>query len=401
MATIKIKFRPSSVEKKEGTLFYQVIHKRIARQITTEYKLFSEEWDNRSSEIILPLLDDDRKSYLLTMIEKVEIDIHRIVKVIATLEKKGLSYTAGDVITACLSPEKKKTLFVFMESVIENLKNIGKIRTSEAYASTLNSFIRFREGKDLPLKEIDSDLMLTYEVFLKREDVCPNSSSFYMRNLRAVYNRAVEKELTPQRYPFKHVYTGVDKTVKRAISLKDIRRIKNIDLTHDPVQKFARDLFLFSFYIRGCSFIDMAFLRKKDLNNGILSYRRKKTGQQLCVYWEKYMQEIVDKYDTSDSPYLLPIIGKPGEEERKQYLNASHLMNRKLKGIGKMLGLSISLTMYVARHAWASIAKSKNIPISLISEGMGHDSEATTQIYLMSLDTTAIDKANRLILKSI
>ena len=88
-------------------------------------------------------------------------------------------------------------------------------------------------------------------------------------------------------------------------------------------------------------------------------------------------------------------------DARNQYKNAAHLVNDKLKKIGRQLGLAIPLTSYVARHAWASIAKSKNIPISTISEAMGHDSENTTRIYLASLDTSVVDKANSLILKSL
>ena len=88
-------------------------------------------------------------------------------------------------------------------------------------------------------------------------------------------------------------------------------------------------------------------------------------------------------------------------EERKQYINTAHNVNRALKAIGEQLELSIPLTMYVARHAWASIAKSKNIPLSVISEGMGHESETTTRIYLASLDTIAVDKANSLIINSL
>ena len=259
-----------------------------------------------------------------------------------------------------------------------------------------------RKDKDVPLDDMDSYMMMAYEAYLKNNGVSPNSSSFYLRNLRAVYNRAVEKGLTSQRFPFKHVYTGVDKTVKRAVPLKVIKRIKEMDFSMNPTFDFARDMFLISFYTRGMSFVDMAYLRKKDLQNGVLSYRRRKTGQQLFIKWEKCMQEIVDKYDTSQSNYLLPII-KPFSEidERKQYIYSAHNINRCLKIIGKELGLSVSLTLYVARHAWASIAKSKNVPLSVISEGMGHDSEATTRIYLASLDTVAIDKANSMILKSL
>ena len=298
--------------------------------------------------------------------------------------------------------DARDTFFTFMEEVISGLKKLGKIRTSETYATTLNSFRKFRENTDVPLEKVDSDLMLSYEAWLKTNGVSPNSSSFYMRNLRAVYNRAVEKELTQQRFPFKHVYTGVEKTVKRAVPLKVIKRIKEMDLSLNPPADFARDMFLFSFYTRGMSLVDMAYLRKKDLANGILSYCRRKTGQRLFIKWEKCMQEIVDKYDTEDSVYLLPII-KPHSkiEERMQYIYAGHNINRSLKAIGRELKLSLPLTMYSARHSWASIAKSKNVPLSVISEGMGHDSEATTRIYLASLDNMAIDKANSLILKSL
>ena len=159
-----------------------------------------------------------------------------------------------------------------------------------------------------------------------------------------------------------------------------IKRIKQLDSPKESSLAFARDIFLFSFYTRGMSFIDMAFLRKSDLEGGVLSYRRQKTGQRLFIKWEPCMQELVERYGEKHTPYLLSLIRRPGENERRQYLNESHRSARYLKVIGKSLGLSSPLTMYVARHAWASIAKSKNIPISVISESMGHDSEKTTRL---------------------
>ena len=254
---------------------------------------------------------------------------------------------------------------------------------------------------DILIESIDSVLMVEYETYLKSAGVCPNSSSYYMRNLRAIYNRAVDKELTVQRNPFKYVYTGIDKTMKRAVPIKVIRQIRDLELKFSPSMDYARDIFMFSFYTRGMSFVDIAFLKKKDIQNGILSYRRHKTNQQLFIKWEKPMQEIINKYDTVDTPYLLPIIKDIAKDERRQYQNAAHLINRKLKMIGKLLNLNVTLTTYVARHAWASIAKSKNISISVICEAMGHDSENTTKIYLASLDTSAIDKANSLIINSL
>lgn len=304
--------------------------------------------------------------------------------------------------SAAMAAKGTNQLFTFMEGIIAHLKVLGRTRTSETYATSLKSFRRFRGDKDLALEAMDPELMTTYEAWLKNCGLSPNTSSFYMRNLRAVYNRAVEKGLTTQQFPFKHVYTGVEKTVKRAVPLKTIRQIREMDLSDSPASDFARDMFLFSFYTRGMSFVDMAYLRKKNLQGGILSYRRRKTGQQLFIKWEKCMQVIVDKYAMPQSDYLLPIV-KPScsLEERKQYIYTSHNINRRLKIIGHKLGLSLPLTMYVSRHAWASIAKSKNVPVSVIGEALGHESEATTRIYLASLGTPAIDKANNLILKSL
>ena len=160
-------------------------------------------------------------------------------------------------------------------------------------------------------------------------------------------------------------------------------------------------MFLMSFMLRGMSFVDMSYLKKTDLANGYITYRRRKTGQQLTIEWTKEMQRILDKYEENGSDYLLPIIRKVGVNDRCVYRNVGYNINHNLKRIAKKVGVSIPLTLYVARHSWASVAKAKGVPVSVISEGMGHDSETTTQIYLASLDTSMVDKANSLILKSL
>lgn len=144
-----------------------------------------------------------------------------------------------------------------------NLKECGKIRTAETYTATLQSFSRFRRGRDLMLDEITPDLIQAYEAYLRARGAVPNTTSFYMRILRAVYNRAVESEAIEQRNPFRHVYTGTERTVKRAIPIAAISRIKNLELPRGSKMDFARDMFMLSFYLRGMSFVDMAFLRKK------------------------------------------------------------------------------------------------------------------------------------------
>lgn len=298
---------------------------------------------------------------------------------------------------------KKSSLnFAFYVSqMIENYKKIGRQRMAEKYKATLRSFLLYLDGREVSLEEFDDSLVVGYESWLKGRGLCRNTTSFYMRNLRAIYNHAVEKGLAVSSKPFRHVYTGVDKTCKRALPLSAIKKIKEIDLSDEPKLDYARDIFLFSFYTRGMSFIDMAYLRKKDLCGGILHYRRQKTSQQLSIKWEKPMQEILDKYDTESSPWLLPIVQKEGADVRTQYKSVYRSVNRWLKTLGKRLRLPIPLTTYVARHTWASAAHRKNIPIATISEALGHDSESTTQIYLSSIDNSLVDKANKLIIYSL
>lgn len=398
MVTVKIKFRPSTVKGRPGTIIYLVTCRRIVRQITTKYKVFPEEWDARQSRV-MPV-DAERVDAVRLIARKMERDMKLLRSAIVELRCSGRCFTSDDVVRRFRETLVGHSFFRFMDETISQLSRLNKQRTAETYVSALSSFRRFRNGEDIILDDVTPDLMQEYEAFLKSNGMTRNTISFYNRILRAVYNRAVEKGLSEQRNPFRHVYTGIDRTVKRALPLKVIRRLRGLDLSQRPNCDMARDMFLFSFYTRGMSFIDMAYLRKTDLCNGILSYRRRKTGQRMFVRWEKCMQEIIDKYPNSRTEYLLPIL-RGTENERTQYRSTQRLVNNNLKKIASMARLSVNLTMYVSRHSWASIARSQHIPVSVISEGMGHDSESTTQIYLASLDNSIIDKANRMILKKL
>ena len=400
MASIKVKFRPSTVADHEGTIYYQIIHERKVRQLLSDYKVFPSEWDE-SRSMVTTTQKSERKSFILSIRERIRWDVERLTKIDRKLDTNGLIYTAEDVIDEFNRYAHEYSLFNFMESIIAKLKQNGKVRTSETYKSTLNSFKKFRQDEDIMLDCLTSEVMECYEAWHKGRGVAPNTISFYTRILRAVYNRAVEDDIIENHNPFRHVYTGVDKTVKRALPLSVIKKIKALDLSLNASLGFARDMFLMSFYLRGMSFIDMAFLKKFDLKNGYVTYRRRKTGQQLIIEWTKEMQIILDKYPENATDYLLPIIKNPGTNERYTYRNMGYNINHNLKKIAKMVGVQIPLTLYVARHSWASAAKAKGIPLSVISEGMGHASETTTQIYLASLDTSVVDKANSLILKSL
>ena len=259
--------------------------------------------------------------------------------------------------------------------------------------------MRFRKGKDFPISHMDAAMIESYEAYLKQEDVCRNTSSFYMRILRAIYNRAVEQGLVFQKYPFRHVYTGIDKTRKRAVSFDIVKQIKRLDLKDSPSSDMAKDVFLMSFYLRGISFIDLAHLKKTDIQDGFLRYIRRKTRQQIIVRWEPQMQALVDKYraTSGDSPYLFPFLQSSVCEQRSRaqlYHNVESRITYHLRKIGKKIGLDTNLTLYVARHTWASAARERQLPISEISQALGHDSETTTQIYLRSIQTSVVDQFN-------
>lgn len=291
------------------------------------------------------------------------------------------------------------SLFNYTEALITRYHNLSQHRTAETYTATLNSFKKFRTNIDLDLNEINPPLLESYRSFLRHNNLSPNTISFYLKHLKSIYNKAVNEKLIVDRKPFKQLTTATEKTTKRAISLHTIKQLKVLDCSHYPSECFARDMFLFSFYTRGMSFIDIAYLQKKNLKGDMLFYRRRKTNQQLAIHWEPCMQEIMKNYlSDPSSPYLFSIIKESDNNPQKQYKNAQFLINRHLKNIGKRLGLCLPLTMYCARHSWASIAYNEGIPLSVISEGMGHDSEKTTRIYLTSLKTEVVDNANRKIL---
>ncbi len=298
-----------------------------------------------------------------------------------------------------LKPKSEKFLFIYMEQIIKELEDNRQISTAANYKSTLKSFKRFRNGKNIALSKINDKVIQQYEAYLKNEGIKMNTVSFYMRVMRAVYNRAVEDGLAAEKQLFKNVYTGIDKTEKRAVPLQTIKAIKELYMPSRALH-FARDMFLFSFYTRGMSFVDMAYLKKTDLDNGILTYKRRKTKQQLSIKWEKCMQDIVNKWP-SYNEYLLPIITTAGKDERTQYKSCQKNVNQQLRKISKMLKMRKGITMYVARHSWASIAKNMNIPLGVISDSMGHTSLKTTQIYLNAIDMDIINKANLKIIKRI
>lgn len=399
MATIKIRFRPSTVRDRYGTLYYQVIHLRMVRQVYTGYHLDGEEWDGASQKARPgAACDGSRAVYLSQVNDGLRAGLARFRGIVERLDGTGHGYTVEDVVTAYAAPDTVTGVISYARNLIDDLRRLGKKSMARRYGVTVASLSGFTEGGEVSWSDFSSTFVLGYEEHLRQRGLCRNTTSFYMRNLRSIINRASECGYEVRGNPFRHVYMGIDKTVKRAVSLRTVCRIRDMDLSGSPHLDFARNVFMFSFYTRGMSFVDMAFLKKSDVSNGTITYFRRKTRQRIQIKVEEPIRHIMDKLGESSTSYQLPLIGSDTVDAYDQYRSIYHRVNRNLRKLGDMLGLDLRLTMYVARHAWASIAHHNDIPIATISRAMGHDSETTTQIYLSTIDMTAVDNANRKIM---
>ena len=285
-------------------------------------------------------------------------------------------------------------LLNFFGSYVVRLEREGRTGSAANYRMAYRKFATFLGTRRPSVAQLTREIVVEYETWLRQSGLSPNTISFYLRYLRAVYNvAAMEINLHTRRDPFLYIRINQVATIKRAISPSNLRRIVEYDLTkRNPRMALARDLFMFSFFARGMSFVDMAYLRKTDIHDNILSYRRRKTGQWLTMAIEPCMQEIIDRYDSS-SDYLLAIL--QDDDSYKNYRSQQRDLNRNISAIGRELGFEQPLTFYVARHTWATMARDSGAPIQVISAGMGHTSERTTNIYLAQLDHNRIDELNR------
>lgn len=300
--------------------------------------------------------------------------------------------------------KKSPSFLQYISGRVDFFRSIGKEERTKKYGQALDKLRSFTGGKDLTFDDITPDRMMQFSAWCEQQGNCPNTISFYNRILRALYNQAVEDGITEDRRPFRKSFCGNEKTVKRAIPISRVRTLANMEFITKGKERrsmeYARDMFMLSFYFRGMSFIDMAFLKKTDIQQGTVIYRRHKTGQRLSIKIEPPMRDIMKRIGGGeDSPYVLDVIRREGKE-RDDVRAANYRINKSLHKIGRLIGVD-KLTMYVARHSWASACKASNIPISVISEGMGHDSEETTRIYLAQLDTSVVDNANRKIINQV
>lgn len=347
MATVKVKLRPSTVPGKAGTIYYQLTHLRQVKQITTKIHLHPQDWDSNKAQIIFT----DSTSYLLQC--KIDRDLDRLKKIIYKIDAECANYTVNEIIEKFYQTTADYSITDFFTQQIQKLKNDNRRGTARNYSKTLKSLKAFMKNTDSTFNIVTEQFVESYNTFLIQRGVVRNTISFYMRIFRSVYNKAVTQKIIEQTFPFKNVYTGVDRTRKRAVTETVISQLLSIDLKKSKALQFARDLFIFSFYARGMAFVDIVYLKKSNIQNGYITYVRHKTGQELTIRIETRLQNIINQYEKKDSPYLFPILNTEDENKAySQYEIALNYYNRQLKRLSKLLEPNINLSSYTPRHTW-------------------------------------------------
>lgn len=301
--------------------------------------------------------------------------------------------------------------FSYIDYLVQVLILEGRIGTAQSYSKAKSSFLDFLLETNIGgtesiwIESIDNILIGRYNRYLLSRGLVRNSISFYNRVLRSIYNQAVKQYHLVDKRPFDQVYTGVDKTINRAIRESTIAKLLMLDLSYDKSLEMVRDLFVFSYAARGMAFVDIAYLKKANIHGDYISYCRKKTGARLEIKIESQIGRLIKKYTNPNSRYVFPILDDISSDDEQEvyrhYQSKLASFNRKLKTLASMVDEPLKLTTYVARHSWATAARNTNIPMSIISEGLGHKSERTTRIYLASFDESLIDEANVKLLKRI
>lgn len=396
MAKIKVKLRLSRIEGKSGTICYSVSHRRAVRCIKTDIRIMPATWDEQTQRIVSCQLSDRAVQ------NRIDTDVAILRRIVGELASERHGFTVADIVARFHASDRRISVMEFLNEQIDFLNACKRLGTAINYRRAADKLAEFLDGRRLHIADMTTQFVDMYADWLLCGGLVRNSVSFHMRILRAVYNKAVRRGLAEQTFPFLNVYTGIDRTRKRAVGEHIISRLMRLDIPRDTPMALARDMFLFSFYTRGMAFVDMVYLRKSDIEEGIIRYARHKTGQQLAVRVEPCMREIIDRYAhrVCHVPYIFPILDSDEHAVSfRQYKLALRRYNNRLHRLSQMLQLDCPISSYTSRHSWATMARNHNVPVSVISAGMGHASERTTQIYLTSLENSVVDNANRGILE--
>ena len=380
-------------------LVFQVIHNRRKKLLYTGYRMKEEVFDESEGKIMNGVSSTFTATEVVKMNRELRKMRNRIDTRIRQLERTREEFTVEDILAQSAFGTGKPQFYLlrYINAQIERKQELKKVGMAAAYKSTRSSLTKFIGRPDVRMSEVDLTFVRRYEDFLYSNGASGNTVSYYLRNLRSLYNQAVTDGYHPRgEYPFAKAQTRPAKTVKRALSRTDMQNLADLNLENEPELEFTRDLYLFSFYAQGMAFVDIVLLKKADICNGVLTYSRHKSKQLIRIAVTPQMQGLMDKYKT-ENEYLFPIISGEYASGYQKYRLALGRINRHLKKIAVAADIKVALTTYTARHTWATLARDYGAPISVISAGLGHTSEEMTRVYLKDFDVSMLNQVNSMV----
>ncbi|TLP71226.1 tyrosine-type recombinase/integrase [Maribacter sp. ACAM166] len=277
----------------------------------------------------------------------------------------------------------------------------GKPSTAKWYRESISAFTKFNNGKAIKLFHLNVTFLKEFEMDNKARGNSNNAISSYMRAIRAIYNSAVrEDRYVPIKNPFNHYKIPTSRrTKKKALTKEKIVAIRNLRYKEGSNLWHTQNYLLCMFNCRGMNLIDLAKLRLIDIGDNRIFYGRSKTGDPLSVRITNEFATILEYYmkDKEKNEFVFPIGYDGSVATFKKYSSDRRLVNKLLKKIAEDAGIEEKITSYYIRHSWATIAKNMGISTEIISEGLGHHSIRTTEIYLKSFDNSVLDDANELV----
>jgi integrase/recombinase XerD len=341
---------------------------------------------------------------------KIDNALLKAKNIIYDLDENNSYFTLDEIVKKYGKDKNTTKFFVYTEEIMKDLKEAKKIGNSAVYQTTLNVVKEFVGNKDFPIASIDEQWLKDFENYKLSKDVSVNGISNYLRTIRAIYNDAIKNKFVDRAsYPFGRDGFKIKNspTKKRAISADNMRIIRNLELDFQTPIWHARNYFMFSFFARGMSWVDMAHLKVSDIADGRIHYIRKKTmrksSKEFNIKINAPIQEILNYYSPNKTKedYVFPIIRRSEfiEDSRKDIKNGIKSFNKYLKRIADLTGIESNLTSYVSRHSWGTIAKKKGIDINVISGGYGHSDPSVTRTYLDDIEDEEIDNANDIIIQ--
>lgn len=386
--------------KKDGTypVKYQLIHNRTTTTISTPYSVSESEWDIKHEKIKKkckkygnPDIVNNKLHLLLSSFQTKIFSSDRMSKIKTAVELKKYLLNKDDEEDFISGTIKYAA---FTKKIIKELESQGRYGNAGAYKRTL-FFMKKYFRADFPFSALTPEVLRRIETKFLANGHSYNGLSFNLRTVRAIYNRAISYGIIDNSvYPFRRLSYEKDKysireekTKKRAISKEVIKKIEEYHPEENSGKYDARNYFLFSFYCRGINIRDMAMLRKANVDGKILRYRRAKTKYTYEITLTNKAMDILRLYGfdkKKKSEFLFPMVTRDYNDAlmHKDMYNAMRNTNKNLQRIAKDLHLDVHLTTYVARHSWATIADQLGVDRRIISQGLGHTSLSTTEIYI-------------------